>query len=1027
MLISIIIPSIDNIFYLKKTLDCIFNKIKLDTQIILIDDGSNNPETFEYYKILEKNKNLEIIFNSENLGYVKSVNKGVKLAKGEFILILNDDLLIPQNAIENMINHLLKNPSIGLISPVSNNRNFLLESKNILPLYDTEKENTFFSWSDNFQKKNSGDFIYYYKLEGYCLLFTKEFYEKLKLENGIFDEIFEIGNFEDTDLSRRAVKAGYKLAIAMDSYIHHFTHSTFKRDCQKFSQLLESNEKLFRQKWDKKQNITALILINDEKYISSVLSKVSEYVDSIALLDTTNTISKTEILEAYPKVKKIYINPSNLEANEKREKKDRDILFKLGKELNPDWFICIDTNEEFEDKIKDEIQKLCNPHSDLIDEYSFKIYYFWHSQTHFRIDGKFKNKEQFKLFRNKAESTSFENLNLDFCIKSDIRVKNYFGNNKNVYFNENELELLKWKNNKNKDVQLSVGIFVTEDNLKNLYYTLKELEYSSEHTYILDIKHIEFKELIILDTTNKLNLKTLNIENKEIKIIQKPNISFEKAQNFLIDNFSKDYILILKSGEIIDYENYSKIINYINNTDYALSNVLVTYLDPIIPYPSFFECRLIEKGQKITFKNNSVFYDIDKFTPVDLYTSEIFSLNSLSQEKFIKSYASENVEFCLEYNKKRSDDIQNLYYLGSALLLNKDFDNSIKVFEKYLSIINNSNLDEKKYLALVSIAINYYWLNKFDNALIKLHDATQLNINSYFANILFTVIYLKTSKIDKAKFYIERNLNNNIKLSRIEKYLRELQENWLKIQKYKFKNINIKNKPIITAMFAIKNEEKYIHRVLSHVSEYVDSIAILDDASTDLTLEIVKSFPKVKKLYVNQPNIGRHEGRDRNILFKLAKELNPDWFICLDGDEIFEDRIKDEIYNLCENEYVEGYLFRMFHFWRSEKLYRVDGIWKNQLRFKMFRNRNIYNELESKDMKLHAQTVPKNFTKNKISFSNLRVKHYGYANFSDTVKKYNFYEREDTIKDPKQIGRENYSHLVDENSLQVEEWKDDIF
>jgi GT2 family glycosyltransferase len=66
---------------------------------------------------------------------------------------------------------------------------------------------------------------------------------------GLLDERFGIGNYEDDDFSLRARKAGFRLRIAGDVFIHHYGSRTFAARAESYDTLLERNKALFDEKW----------------------------------------------------------------------------------------------------------------------------------------------------------------------------------------------------------------------------------------------------------------------------------------------------------------------------------------------------------------------------------------------------------------------------------------------------------------------------------------------------------------------------------------------------------------------------------------------------------------------------------------------------------------------------------------------------------------------------------------------------------------------------------------------------------
>jgi GT2 family glycosyltransferase len=93
-------------------------KTDFDCKIIVVDN-SGKQENIEILKNkLGNQKKIELIFNQKNLGYIKAHNLIKNKIKGEYVLILNPDVLTKEKkSLAKMIDYMDKNPKIGMIGP----------------------------------------------------------------------------------------------------------------------------------------------------------------------------------------------------------------------------------------------------------------------------------------------------------------------------------------------------------------------------------------------------------------------------------------------------------------------------------------------------------------------------------------------------------------------------------------------------------------------------------------------------------------------------------------------------------------------------------------------------------------------------------------------------------------------------------------------------------------------------------------------------------------------------------------------
>ena len=222
-------------------------------------------------------------------------------------------------------------------------------------------------------------------------------------------------------------------------------------------------------------------------------------------------------------------------------------------------------------------------------------------------------------------------------------------------------------------------------------------------------------------------------------------------------------------------------------------------------------------------------------------------------------------------------------------------------------------------------------------------------------------------------------------------------------------------RPKLTAGIRVKNGERYAEECLRDLSEYVDEIVVLDDGSTDRTIEILRSFPKVTSV-VRWEKSFFHEGIDRNVVIALVKNTNPDWILLPDIDEVFEDRFKRELPRLMAADGVDMYAFLFCHFWRSRTHYRVDGKWGRETR--EFPIPRLVRNAPGLHYPVHRPlgTAQIAGVAGRVVVSDIRVRHYGHMHEDISRAKVALYSSLDPGVD--------YSYMVDEAGLQLEEWKE---
>jgi O-antigen biosynthesis protein len=235
MKVSVIIVNFNVKYFLEICLHSVFRAIsEITAEVIVIDNNSGDDSC---RMVREKFPATVLIENKDNKGFSKANNQGVAVARGEYILFLNPDTVMPENFMTKSLAYMDAHPEAGALGPrlIDGKGQFAPDSKKSFPslsvaIYKTVGINKLFSKSPYFNK--------YYAvhigerttapvdvLSGCCMLVRKA---AMDAAGGPFDEDYFM-YCEDVDLSYRIEKAGYKnIYFPEVDLIHYKGESTRK-------------------------------------------------------------------------------------------------------------------------------------------------------------------------------------------------------------------------------------------------------------------------------------------------------------------------------------------------------------------------------------------------------------------------------------------------------------------------------------------------------------------------------------------------------------------------------------------------------------------------------------------------------------------------------------------------------------------------------------------------------------------------------------------------------------------------------
>ncbi|MEB2308882.1 MAG: glycosyltransferase [Candidatus Brocadiaceae bacterium] len=240
-LVSIIILTYNALKYTQQCVSSIQQYTNYPHEIIFVDNASTDG-TVEYLRNqVREHTNCKLIENHENNGFSAGNNQGVSVASGDYVMLLNNDVLVADGWLDNLVDSLERSEKIGMVGPITNSISGRQMVKDI-PYTD---ENGFHCFAQKIRKAYNGRLTPRYRIAGFAILMKKSLYEEV----GGLDESFGTGNYEDDDLCLKVRKKGFAIMVDESVFIHHYRSKTFLENQIDYQDSISVNGSRFREKW----------------------------------------------------------------------------------------------------------------------------------------------------------------------------------------------------------------------------------------------------------------------------------------------------------------------------------------------------------------------------------------------------------------------------------------------------------------------------------------------------------------------------------------------------------------------------------------------------------------------------------------------------------------------------------------------------------------------------------------------------------------------------------------------------------
>ncbi len=245
-LVSIVTLSWNAPQFTKLALESIRAHTQQPHEVIIVDNGSDE-ETTSWLRTLD---DVRVIFNKENRGFAVGNNQGFAAARGEFVVMLNNDVIVTEGWLEGLLQPFDRIGGLGVTAPRSNK----VAGDQQLSDCNYNDTDAMHRYAGERRGRLRGSGYLTDRAIGLCLCIDRRVIDEV----GGIDPSFGLGNFEDDDFCMRVRGAGYKIYVCDDVFIHHFGSQTFAANKVDWTATMQQNAHKFAQKWGYGENLPSV-------------------------------------------------------------------------------------------------------------------------------------------------------------------------------------------------------------------------------------------------------------------------------------------------------------------------------------------------------------------------------------------------------------------------------------------------------------------------------------------------------------------------------------------------------------------------------------------------------------------------------------------------------------------------------------------------------------------------------------------------------------------------------------------------
>lgn len=222
--VDVVVPVYKSLPHVAATLRSVLSaRCETPFECLVIDDASPEPEVKALLSRLAASGHIRLLVNDANLGFVRSVNRGMAHNPDRDVVLLNADTLVHDGWLDRLVAPFTDDPAIATVTPFSNNATIASYPNTAVDnAYELEATSEVL---DRLAARANGRRVVDVPTGiGFCMAIRRAALAAL----GPFDaETFGIGYGEENDFCMRALKSGWRNVVAPGVYVRHYGSTSF--------------------------------------------------------------------------------------------------------------------------------------------------------------------------------------------------------------------------------------------------------------------------------------------------------------------------------------------------------------------------------------------------------------------------------------------------------------------------------------------------------------------------------------------------------------------------------------------------------------------------------------------------------------------------------------------------------------------------------------------------------------------------------------------------------------------------------